>query len=78
LPIDWPQSIELNKPALVNRVIRDVEAHRGKLVFIVQRVSAYMLATGYVPLEDSNLTVMWYVRRHFTRKGETRFFDLYV
>jgi hypothetical protein len=78
LPIDWPQSIELNKPALVNRVIRDVEAHRGKLVFIVQRVSAYMPATGYVPLEDSNLTVMWYVRRHFTRIAKTRFFDLYV
>jgi hypothetical protein len=78
LPIDWPQSIELNQPALLNRMIRDVEAHRGKLVFIVQRVSAYMLATGYVPLEDSNLTVMWYVRKHFTRIGETRFFDLYV
>ena len=77
LPIDWAliEGLMANKPALVNRVIGDLEIHRGKIVVILQKVGAGNLADGFIPLPDGE--IQRYVRAHFTKRDETRFFELY-
>lgn len=77
LPIDWPQNTELSKPALVQRVIDSLEAHRGNIVIIVQKVETGSLAQGLSPLVEDRYPVVQYVRSHFTKANETRFFELY-
>lgn len=77
LPIDWAQGTELNHPALVNRVLKSLEAHRSSMVVIVQKVRADSLANEFIPLSDSDYAVVRHVRSHFTKMGETKYFDLY-
>lgn len=78
IPIDWAQGAELDTPALLDRVIRDLDTHRGTRVVIVQKVAAASLAEGFVPLRDSDYyAVVRHVRRHFTKIGETEYFQLY-
>jgi hypothetical protein len=77
LPVDWPQPVELNNQYLIDRVTRDLEAKRGEVVVIVQKVYAFYLADGFVPLDDDEYAVVKYVRTHFRKTGETEFFELY-
>lgn len=76
LSIDWPQSTELGKQELTDRVIRDMEAYRGRTIIIVQKYEAYSLASGFIPLSDSYI-VVHFVRSNFSKTGETKFFELY-
>ena len=50
LSIDWPQNSELGRQELVDRIIEDLEAHRGGLIVIVQKYQASSLASGFTPL----------------------------
>ena len=76
LPIDWPQGTELNTQELVNRVTQKMGDIRDTNVIIVQKYEANALADGFVPLSDS-YTVVAYVREHFTKVAETKFFEIY-
>jgi hypothetical protein len=78
LPIDWAQNIELDSPALVNRVIGDMERQRGREVFIVQKERADSLAAGFLAFVGNSYSPpMNYLRTHFTKFDETMFFELY-
>jgi len=77
LPIDWPQPVELASQHLVDRVTRDLEAERGELVVIVQKVHAFYLADGFVPLDEDQYPVVRYVRENFEKTDETEYFELY-
>jgi hypothetical protein len=76
LPIDWVQGIELNKPELVSRVIRDLDLMRNTNIVIVQKIQAKKLRDGFIPFDDE-FTVVEYVRDHFTKVYETSLFELY-
>ena len=79
LPAVWPLTMEeLSEPKLLNRFIEAMEQKRGNTIFIVQRVEAPTLANGFTPLEDSYFyEVVRYARTHFSKVGETRYFELY-
>jgi hypothetical protein len=78
LSIDWPQSTELNTPALRARVIGDLEALRAGGCIVAQNVAAGPFAERTKPIEDdSYYFVLTYVRTHFRKIAGTRWFDLY-
>lgn len=77
LPVDWPQPVELGNRYLIDRVTNDLEAERGEVTVIVQKVHAFYLADGFVPLDEDQYPVVQYVRSHFTKTSETDFFELY-
>ncbi len=77
LPIDWPWAVELGNQQLVNRVTEDLAAERGETVVMVQKVEAFQLATGKVPLDESLYPVVEYVKKNYRKTGETKFFELY-
>jgi len=77
LSIDWAllQGIMANKRPLIDRVLRDLDGHRGKIVILLQKVDANHLENGFIPLPGGE--IQGYVRAHFTKRDETRFFELY-
>jgi hypothetical protein len=75
LSIDWPQDTELSNLKVYNGVIRDLENHKGKIVVIVQKYEASTLDGGFVPLNEYK--IVDYVKCHFTKIGETKYFELY-
>src|ERR671932_631526 len=77
LLIDWPWPVELNNQYLADRVTNDLAAKRGGVVVIVQKVDAFDLADGFIPLDEDNYPVVKYVREHFRKTNETEFFELY-
>jgi hypothetical protein len=78
LPIDWAQGIELNNDLLVDRVTASLESQRGNLIIITQKIRASTLYKGFDPLPKNNYyAVVQYVSSHFTKFGETKFFELY-
>ncbi len=76
LPIDWVQGIELSKPALISRVIQDLELLRNTNIVIVQKVEAKKLRDGFVPFSNK-FAVVEYVRDHFNKIYETSLFEIY-
>jgi hypothetical protein len=79
LPVDWTQGTELSTAALTDRIVKSLDQQRSQQVVIVQKVKADELASGFVELktEDRHYAVVTYVRTHFEKIGETRYFDLY-
>ena len=79
LPIDWPQTLELNRAPLLQRVTGALEARRGRGVVIVQKVYAADLAQGFTSLQPGNYYyyVADYVRSVFQKSGETTYFEIY-
>ncbi|MCA1730087.1 MAG: hypothetical protein LC751_11990 [Actinobacteria bacterium] len=77
LLVEWPQPVELNNQYLIDRVTKDLEAKRGEVVLIVQKVQAFYLADGFVPLDNDQYPVVKYVRANFEKTDETKFFELY-
>jgi hypothetical protein len=78
LPTDWPNWIELGRPVLLARVTDRMDAERPGMTFIIQKIDAFSLGRGLVPLADGGrYPVTAYVRRNYTKIDETRFFDLY-
>ena len=76
LSIDWPQSTELGRQELRDRIIGDLEGHRGRLIVIVQKYRAASLASGFSLLPDRYYVVQ-YIQSHWSKTGETQFFELY-
>jgi hypothetical protein len=78
LPAVWPQASELSSEVLMKRFIDSMEARKTNTVFIVQKVEAKDLASGFVPLANSDYyEVVRYVRTHFQKTQETSYFELY-
>lgn len=76
LSADWPQSTELGSQKLIDRVIGDLRTNRGRVIVIVQKYEAYLLASGLTPLSGS-YAIVQYVTSNFNKTGETQFFNLY-
>jgi hypothetical protein len=78
LPIDWPEGFTLGPPFLFARVAAALTTGPVRPVIIVQKVSAEWLSRGFLPLPDDSFHMMapW-VRHHFHKTGETRFFEMY-
>jgi len=78
LPVDWPQWIELGSPQLRQRAIAALDAQRGKLDFVVPRFDTWSLAKGFTPAPNSfRYPLAAHVRTHYTKVGETPFFEVY-
>jgi hypothetical protein len=77
LPIDWNLELELSNPTLVSRVTDSLDAQRGTLTVLVQKVRADMLAEGLAPLEAGENRIVDHVRGAWEKKGETCLFELY-
>lgn len=78
LPAVWPHAGELSTPRLMSSFIQAMEARRNSTIFIVQKVEAVSLASGFVTLKDSDYyEVVRYARSHFLKVNETEFFELY-
>ena len=77
LLVDWPQPVELGNQYLIDRVTSDLAAKRGEVTVLVQKVHAFYLADGSVPLDDDQYAVVQYVRANFSKTHETEFFELY-
>lgn len=78
LPIDWSQWIELGSPALRARAIAAMNAHRGRLTFIVAKFETSSLAKGFTPATTSfRYPLAAYARTHYTKVGETPYFEIY-
>lgn len=78
LPVDWPLERELPSPELVQRVVDRLEANRGRITILVQRVLAAKLGRELRPVPDEGYSpIVSYVRSHFSQTGQTRYFDLY-
>jgi hypothetical protein len=77
LLIDWPQPVELSSQYLTDRVTGDLAAKRGEVTVIVQKVHAFYLADGFVPLDEDQYAVVQYVHANFRKTNETEFFELY-
>ncbi|MSQ84965.1 MAG: hypothetical protein EXR77_19175 [Myxococcales bacterium] len=78
LPIDWALSTELPNELLTNKVIDSLNAKRGSIVVLIQKVRADTIALGGALLGDSGYSPpVTYVKKNFTRTGDTRFFEIY-
>ena len=77
LLVDWPQPVELGNQYLIDRVTSDLAAERGEVTVIIQKVHAFYLADGFVPLDEDQYAVVQYVRANFEKTSETEFFELY-
>jgi hypothetical protein len=77
LAVDWAHPMESPSPELQARLNRSLDAQRGRLVAIVQKVSTDALHKRFAPLDSSYCKLLEHVRTTWTKTGETRFFDLY-
>lgn len=78
LPIDWAQWIELGSPPLRERAIRAMDAQRGQLTVIVAKYETATLARKLAPSPSSfRYPLAAYARAHFTKIGETRYFEIF-
>src|SRR5215203_1341369 len=77
LLVDWRQPVELGNQYLLDRVTSDLAAKRGEVTVLVQKVHAFYLADGFVPLDDDQYAVVQYVRANFSKTYETEFFEFY-
>jgi hypothetical protein len=78
LPTDWPHDIELSTPALFNRVTQSLESQRGRLVFLVAKVTGFSLGDKPVPFgKDGIYKIVPYVQSHFHKVGETQYWTVY-
>ncbi len=77
LLVDWPQPVELGNQYLIDRVTSDLAAERGDVTVLVQKVHAFYLAEGSVPLDVDQYAVVQYVRANFEKTHESEFFEFY-
>lgn len=77
LAVDWAYPMETPSPALQAQLADSLDAQRGALIALVQKVSAELVHERFAPLDDSHSTLLAHVRTSWTKTGETRYFDLY-
>ncbi|MBI4445972.1 MAG: hypothetical protein HY645_08670 [Acidobacteria bacterium] len=78
LPIVWPHGGELKNERVYSRVVAELEAGKNRRWIIVQKVMAADLRKGFIPIPNvQDYRLVQYVRSHFKRVDETRFFEIY-
>ena len=78
LPVDWSQWIELGSPALRSRAIAAMDSQRGRILFLVAKYDTPILAKKLTPAPSSfRYPLAAYARTHYTKVGETPFFEIY-
>lgn len=78
LPIDWPQDIELSSPALFDRVVQALESERGKRIILAAKVKPFSLASEPEAITEKDVySIVFYVRNHFQKIGETKYWEFY-
>lgn len=84
LPVDWPNFTEIGgfSQPLVDRYLRALVEQRGESLIVVHKFHIGLLARGFFSEKQMRAKgmehyVSEFVRRNFTKKGETRFFELY-
>lgn len=75
LPLDWLYWLEMNDPRLRDRILWQMDAQRGSLVVLVQKVSAAALPGLAPPAGDPWITS--HVQATWTPVAETEYFVLY-
>ncbi len=76
LPFDWVLMSELAyKRELIDRVLRNLHNRQGTVIVILEKVGADHIANGFTPLRSGE--IQRYIRDHFTKMDETKFFELY-
>ena len=78
LLIDWPYFNTLPNQSMIIRLENNIADRKGNVVFLIQKVEPAELKYGFEPLDESAYPkgVISYVRAHFTKIGETKYFEL--
>ena len=76
LVTDWAIWTEVGGEALEQLALRDLASWKGKIAVIAQKVDADSVARSPVPPKGRRV-LLNYVREHFRKVGETRFFEVY-
>jgi len=92
LPIDWAHCLPsgdhshaaivacdvLPNPSMIDRLVKSVADQKGSVVLLVQKVEPEHLRDGFAPLDESlyPAALLSYVRSHFVKVGETKYFEL--
>lgn len=83
LDVDWANGCELAVPPLghsqkiLERAIKKLLALKGKTIFLREKYDSYAVPRGKSPLMSSNLPLASVTLEHFTKIGETEYFELY-
>ncbi|MEK7476559.1 MAG: hypothetical protein AAB152_13135 [Candidatus Coatesbacteria bacterium] len=78
LPGDWLSNTEISEPDLFIRVVKALEAGRGRRYVILQKVRSDSIAWERRPLRDLvTYAIADYVRKAFRKTGETGDFEIY-
>lgn len=81
---DWPLTLELPTERLYIRLQENIMDLKGKIVFIIQKVTTLDIAYEFKPFSDSEdraknfYSIVPFVKRNFTKFDETKFFELYT
>jgi hypothetical protein len=78
LPIDWLYFEMLPNPKMTARFLQSVAEQKGNIVLLVEKVEPTNLRQGFTPLNETAYpeSVLAYVRTHFAKVGETKYFEL--
>jgi len=84
LPVDWPNITEIGgfSQPLADRYLQALIEQRGKSVIVVHKFHIGYLARGFfsesqMRVKGAEYYVSEFVRKNFTKTGETRFFEVY-
>ena len=78
LPIDWPYLEMLPNPRMTARFLQSIAQQKGNITLLVEKVEPTDLRQGFAPLNETLYpeSVLVYVRTHFAKVGETKYFEL--
>ena len=77
LPVDWVGTYGEHKPSS-DRIIKALQACRGSLVVLVEKVKVNNLSDGFMPIPyNEQCEPVKYVLSNFNKIDETEFFELY-
>jgi len=75
LPIDWLWPTEISQKPMVERVDESLLHQKGRITLVVQKFWAFNLKDGDVPIQFHPVII--YVREHFRKVRETKYFEVY-
>jgi len=78
LPMDWPYVEVISTEKMTDRLVKSVADQKGKIILLVQKVEPASLSSGFEPLNEKIYpeSLLSYVRIHFEKVGETKYFEL--
>jgi hypothetical protein len=78
LPIDWPYFNTMPNQSMITRLENNMVKRKGNIILLVQKVEPADLKFGFMPLDESQYPkgVFPFVRAHFEKIGETKYFEL--